>query len=307
MTEIDWSREAPGLEVLEGEPLARHTTFRVGGPARWFLAPKSPEETALALKVCARHGVRPFCLGNGSNLLAPDGGYDGVILSTAGLDRLERRGNGVYAGSGVLLPRIANFAADAGLAGLEFAQGIPGSAGGAARMNAGAYGGEMVQVVEQVDYLDETGERRTIPGAACEFSYRHSIFCEKPWLITGVLYQLSPGDPEELRARMAELGAQRRAKQPLEWPSAGSAFKRPPPKDGVARYAAALIDQCGLKGFRVGDAQVSEKHAGFVVNLGAATAAQVRTLLREVRDRVLAQTGVALEPEVEILGEKEGL
>ncbi len=300
--DVNWREELPGVAVLEREPMAAHTTFRIGGPAAVLLRPESVRGAQAALRLCRNRGLRPFFLGNGSNLLAPDGGYDGVVLDTGGLNGLaapER--DGIYAGSGVLLPRLAQFAAQQGLSGLEWAGGIPGSVGGAVRMNAGAYGGEVAQAVERVDYLDEAGKAGTLTGAGCGFAYRHSVFCGRPWLITGAFFRLTPGDPEEIRARMGELNRRRRERQPLEYPSAGSAFKRPPPLDGEPRYAAALIDACGLKGLRVGDAQVSEKHAGFIVNRGQATCGDVLALMDEVRRRVLAQTGVELEPEVEYL------
>lgn len=308
MPDIDWGGLFPGLEVLTDEPMKNHTTFRIGGSAKVILRPETTQEAAGILRVCSRRGLKPFFLGNGSNLLASDGGYDGVIVSTARMDCLMRMGDrSVYAGSGVLLSKLANYAAGLGLSGLEFAAGIPGSVGGAVRMNAGAYGGEMGKVVARADYLDPRGREGILETEGCQFAYRHSVFCWEPWLITGVLFHLTPGDPGEIRARMAELGKKRREKQPLEYPSAGSAFKRPPPVDGEPQYAAALIDGCQLKGLRVGDAQVSKKHAGFVVNLGEATAADVLALMDQVREEVKRQTGVTLEPEVEFLGEKEGV
>lgn len=295
---IDWRAAAPGLSVLENEPMSRHTTFKIGGPARWFLQPEDHDQAAAVLRLCHDRGIAPFLLGNGSNLLVSDAGYGGVILSTAGMDCFvaaegETR---IYADSGVSLPRLAAFAADQGLSGLEFAAGIPGSVGGGVRMNAGAYGGELCQVLERVDYLDEAGTLHTLAPEECHFSYRRSVFCQKPWLITGALFALTPGSGAEIRGRMAELNRRRREKQPLEFPSAGSTFKRP-----QDYFAAALIEECGLKGLRVGDAQVSEKHAGFVVNRGGATCAQVRELIQTVRDKVLARSGVLLEPEIEIL------
>lgn len=296
--------ECPGLELRRNEPMSAHTTFRVGGPARLFLLPKSPEKAEKAAAVCRAEGEPLFFLGNGSNLLAADGGYEGVVLATGGMDRVERRGNTVTADCGVPLPRLAAWAAEEGLAGLEFASGIPGTVGGAVTMNAGAYGGELAQVVQTVEYLDETGERRRFSGTECGFSYRHSIFSNHPeWLVLSAELALEPGEKAEIRARMAELNARRREKQPLEYPSAGSTFKRPAPKpDGTPVYAAALIDGCGLKGLRVGGAQVSEKHAGFIVNTGGATCADILALMDTVRERVLRERGVELEPEVRLLG-----
>ena len=297
-TKIDWRCAVPGLEVLEGESMARHTTFKIGGPARTFLRPRDADQAAAILRLCHERDITPFFLGNGSNLLVSDAGYDGVVVSTAAMDRVvgEAGETALYAGSGVLLSKLANQAADQGLSGLEFASGIPGSAGGAVRMNAGAYGGEMSQVLERGDYLDETGRSHTLDRDGCGFSYRRSVFCHKPWLITGALFRLKRGDPQEIRGDMAELNRRRREKQPLEYPSAGSTFKRP-----QEHFAAALIEECGLKGLQVGGAQVSEKHSGFVINRQNATCADVLALMAEVQAQVRAKTGVELEPEVEIL------
>lgn len=292
-----------GVACLEYEPMAKHTTFRLGGPVRWMVFPKDVAEAAQVLQICQAQNQKPFFLGNGSNLLVHDEGWDGVMVSTARLNALSLGDDPatVTAGSGALLSQTASFAAGHGLSGLEFAQGIPGSVGGGIRMNAGAYGGELCQVAERVTYLDEAGALHTCPAADCKLSYRHSVFCDKPWLVTEVTFRLTPGDPAEIRAKMADLAQRRREKQPLNFPSAGSTFKRPAPVDGVPQYAAALIDRCGLKGFQIGGAQVSEKHAGFVVNTGSATASDVLALIQEVQRRVMDQTGVALEPEVEIL------
>lgn len=295
--EIDWRALLPDVELLEDEPMSQHTTFRIGGPARWMLRPRDTHQAAAILRLCRERGIVPFFLGNGSNLLVSDKGYNAVVVDTSALDGIEAAGeNAVYAESGVLLSRLAAFAADRGLSGLEFSSGIPGSVGGAVRMNAGAYGGEVCQVLERVDYLDEEGLAHTALVGDCGFTYRRSLFCHKPWLITGALFTLKPGDSTEIRGRMAQLNRQRREKQPLEYPSAGSTFKRP-----QDYFAAALIEECGLKGLRVGDAQVSEKHSGFVVNVGNATCADVLALIGEVKGRVLDRSGVLLEPEVEIL------
>ncbi len=292
------------VECLEEEPMAKHTTFRLGGPVRLMVFPKTADEAAYVIQVCREMGQTPFFLGNGSNLLVSDEGWDGVMVSTARLNAISLGDDPtvVTAQSGALLSQTASFAADHALTGLEFAQGIPGSVGGGIRMNAGAYGGELCQVAERVTYLDETGTLHTRPAADCDLTYRHSVFCDRPWLVTQVTFRLSPGNEADIRGKMADLAQRRRDKQPLNYPSAGSTFKRPAPVDGTPQYAAALIDRCGLKGLRLGGAQVSEKHAGFVVNVGGATAADVLALMEEVRRRVLAQTGVLLEPEVEILG-----
>ena len=290
-------RVCPDLTLLEGEPMAKHTTFRVGGPAALMALPGSAEQAALVVREAAEEGIVPVFLGNGSNLLVPDEGLDAfVIKTTDGLDRITREGDCLEVESGVPLSRLAVFARDNGLTGLEFAHGIPGSLGGAVTMNAGAYDGEMAQVVTSVTYLTPTGQRETTKRF--DFSYRHSAFSDGSRLILGATLQLSPGDPEEIRTRMADLMERRKSKQPLEYPSAGSTFKRPP-----GHFAAALIDQCGLKGLTVGGAQVSEKHAGFVINKGGATCTDILVLMKEVQRRVYEQTGVQLEPEVKLLGE----
>ena len=282
------AREVPGLELREEEPMRDHTTFRIGGPARLMALPRTAAEA----------GAAPFFLGNGSNLLVADSGYEGLVVKTAGMDRVRGEEGRLAAQCGIPLARLAVAALERGLTGLEFAHGIPGTLGGAVLMNAGAYGGEMVQALAAVTYADERGERVTLPAGDCGLTYRHSLFSEHPeWLILEAELTLAPGEPEAVRARMEELARQRRAKQPLEWPSAGSTFKRP-----EGHFAAALIDQCGLKGVGIGGAQVSEKHAGFVINRGGATAGDVRRLMDLVRETVLRQTGVELEPEVRLLG-----
>ena len=287
----------PLLELRVNEPMSKHTTFRIGGPAALMALPGTMEEVQTVFKTAAELDVEPFFLGNGSNLLVADKGYPGFIVKLTGdFDEIREVSRGVEAGSAVLLSRLSNALVGRGLTGLEFASGIPGSVGGAVTMNAGAYGGEMAQVLEEVAFLDEAGEVCTLPASECDFGYRHSIFSNRKCLILEARFHLEPGDPATIKARMDELTARRREKQPLEFPSAGSMFKRPP-----GHFAAALIDQCGLKGLTVGGAQVSEKHAGFVVNRGGATCADVLELARRVRERVLAQTGVELEMEVKTL------
>ena len=296
---------APSLELRREEPMSRHTSFQVGGPVPLMALPKNEEEVQLVLSVAAlEFGVKPFFMGRGTNLLVSDAGAGLLVVKAYdGLNRLELLPQGewpeqqtILAGSGVSLARLASFALEHGLTGLEFAQGIPGSVGGGVYMNAGAYGGEMAQVLESVAFLDEEGEVRTLPASECGFGYRHSVFSNRKCLILKARFQLKQGDGDAIKARMDELTAQRKAKQPLEYPSAGSMFKRPP-----GHFAAALIDQCGLKGLAVGGAQVSEKHAGFVVNRGGATCADVLELVRQVKARVLSQTGVELEMEVRVL------
>jgi len=305
MLEMALRAACPTLELRRHEPMSKHTTFRVGGPAALMALPKTRMEAALAVRAAATQYVKPFFLGNGSNLLVADSGYPGFVIKPEGeLDRARKTDGGVEAGSAVLLPRLSKLCAQEGLAGLEFASGIPGTLGGAIVMNAGAYGGEMKQVISSVTVLDETGEERTFSAGECGFSYRRSVFSDHPeWLILSAQLALEPGETAAIQERMDALTARRKAKQPLEYPSAGSTFKRPAPlPDGTPVYAAALIEQCGCKGLRVGGAQVSEKHAGFVVNTGAATCADILKLVEEVRGRVLAQTGVALELEVKTLG-----
>ncbi len=291
-------RRVPQLELREREPLSAHTTFRIGGPARLMALPKSREEAIAAVQAARALDLSPFFLGNGSDLLVSDEGYDGFVIKTGGLDQAICTGERLEAGSGLLLSRLATAAYQNGLTGLEFAHGIPGSVGGGAVMNAGAYGGELSQVLTSITFLDEEGEPVTLPAGACALTYRHTIFTDHPqWLILEAGFALSPGDPVAIKARMDELGQRRRSKQPLDLPSAGSTFKRP-----EGHFAGALIEQCGLKGVGVGGAQVSEKHAGFVVNRGGATADDVRRLMELIQSTVLRETGVMLEPEVKFLG-----
>ena len=287
----------PEMELRVNEPMSKHTTFRIGGPAALMALPKTAGEAKTAVKTARELGIEPFFLGNGSNLLVADEGYPGFIIKlTWDFDGIREVNRGLEAGSAVLLSRLSNALVGRGLTGLEFAGGIPGSVGGAVTMNAGAYGGEMAQVLESVTFLDEAGEVCTLPVSECGFGYRKSIFSQRKCLILRARFRLEQGDGYAIKARMDELAARRREKQPLEFPSAGSMFKRPP-----GHFAAALIDQCGLKGFTVGGAQVSEKHAGFVVNRGGATCGDVLELVRQVKERVLQQTGVELEMEVKVL------
>ncbi len=293
------SETCPGLELRERESMARHTTFRLGGPVRLMALPKSQEQAVCAARAARDLGIVPFFLGNGSNLLVPDRGVERfVIKTTEGLTDCRIDGETMYAQSGLSLARLAALALEQGLTGLEFAHGIPGSLGGAVTMNAGAYEGEMAQVVTAVTLLNARGEVETTSD--CGFGYRHSNFSDGSCLILGAELQLRRGDRADIRARMDDLMARRKSKQPLEFPSGGSTFKRP-----QGHFAAALIDQCGLKGLTVGGAQVSEKHAGFVVNRGGATCDDVLELVDQVRRRVREQTGVELELEIKILGEQE--
>ena len=296
------ARRCPDLEVRAGEPMSRHTSFRIGGPARLMALPKSPAQAKAAVLAAREADIVPFFLGNGSNLLVPDEGVERFLIQPAGryaadpLNRVWEENGQLCAGGGVSLAMLASAALGRNLTRLEFASGIPGSVGGAVVMNAGAYGGEMAQVLVSVTALDLDGNIQTIPAEHCGLGYRKSIFSDGQRLVLEARFQLESGDPDAIRARMDELAAKRKEKQPLEYPSAGSMFKRP---EGY--FAAALIDQCGLKGFTVGGAQVSEKHAGFVVNRGGATCADVLELVRQVQARVLEQTGVTLKMEVKVL------
>ena len=304
--------QAPSLELRREEPMSRHTSFQVGGPAPIMALPKNEEEVQQVLSVAVlEFGVKPFFMGRGTNLLVSDQGADLLAVKAYdGLNRLELLPEGewpgrrtILAGSGVSLARLSNFALENGLTGLEFAHGIPGSVGGGVYMNAGAYGGELGQVISSVAKLSFAAQTPSRPRGAPEFSYRYSIYQEQPdTLILRASFSLYPGDPKIIKTAMEDFDASRREKQPLDQPSAGSTFKRPAPVDGQPVYAAALIEQCGLKGLTVGGAQVSEKHAGFIVNKGGATAADILALMEQVRQRVLDQTGVALEPEVRIVG-----
>ena len=290
--------ECPELELRTQEPMARHTTFRVGGPARLMAFPKDKKEIKAAVRAADQMGIVPFFLGNGSNLLVADKGVEAFVIKTGGLDQTREVNRRLRAECGIPLSRLAVAALGRGLTGLEFAHGIPGSLGGAVVMNAGAYGGEMVQVLTAVTYLDKHGQEHTVPASECSLTYRHSMFTDHPeWLVLEAEMELEQGDAEEIRAKMEDLAQRRKSKQPLEYPSAGSTFKRP---EGY--FAAALIEQCGLKGLTVGGAQVSEKHAGFVINRGGATCADILKLTEQIKETVLRETGVTLELEVRTLG-----
>lgn len=302
MTDLtDFQREIstrlPEMDIRFQESLAKHTSFRIGGEAEAMAFPKTTEELSQLLKLSKILGRKPAILGAGTNVLAPDVGIPGLVICLKdcldGMERLD--GNRIRLMAGVTMSRGAVFAASQNLGGLEFAHGIPGTMGGGVYMNAGAYGGELCQVVEQVEVVDLSGNVRTLSNEDMGFSYRHSVLEDTGEIVTAVTLQLEEKDGEAVRARMKELIGKRSASQPLDLPSAGSAFKRP--KGG---YAAALIDRSGLKGFRVGNAVISQKHAGFAVNLGGATAEDVKALLRAVSDRVYEDSGIRLEPEVRI-------
>ena len=302
MTELtDFQRKIsaflPEMELRFNEPMAKHTSFRIGGNAEVMAFPKNAEDLSALLKISVLLDCKTAILGAGTNVLAPDEGLIGLTIclkdSINGMERLDDTRIRVMAG--VTMARAAVFAANMGLSGLEFAHGIPGTVGGGVYMNAGAYGGEIAGVCESVEVMDKSGTVRRLSNAEMTFSYRHSILEETEEIVISADFVLVPGDSEKIWTTMKELIAKRSASQPLDLPSAGSAFKRP-----VGGYAAALIDQAGLKGYRVGGAAISTKHAGFAVNLGGATAEDVKTLLQQVSDKVYENSGIRIEPEIRI-------
>lgn len=285
--------------VLLAEPMKKHTSFRIGGPADYFIMPKSNEEVAEAIAVCREEQMPYSIVGNGSNLLVSDAGYRGVVIQIfREMSKVQAEGTHIRAQAGASLAKIAGAALEAGLAGFEFAAGIPGTLGGACVMNAGAYGGEMKDVLVNVTVLKESGKVVKLEKAELELGYRTSVIARKGYIVLEAELELRNGSPDEIRGLMNELKEKRVSKQPLEYPSAGSTFKRP---EGY--FAGKLIQDAGLRGFRVGDAMVSEKHCGFVINAGEATAAEVDLLMKQVSERVWEQFGVTLEPEVKRLGE----
>ena len=287
----------PEIELRFYEPMAKHTSFRIGGGAEVMAFPKNREELAQLLKTSALLDTKLAILGAGTNVLAPDEVISGLVICLKdcldGMERLDDTHIRVMAG--VTMSRAAVFAANLGLSGLEFAHGIPGTVGGGIYMNAGAYGGELCQVCTQVEVMDYDGNIRVLSNDEMGFSYRHSVLEDSPAIVLCADFVLQPMPSDTVRAKMKELIGKRSASQPLDLPSAGSAFQRP-----VGGYAAALIDQAGLKGYRVGGAAISTKHAGFAVNLGDATAADVKALLREVSDKVFENSGIRIEPEIRI-------
>ena len=287
--------------VLEREPMGRHTTFQVGGPADLFVEPGNLEEFRYTVDFARRDQVPFFVTGNGSNLLVSDEGYRGMILHIGKkLSKITVSDCVVEADAGASLAAIAKAALMHGLTGLEFAAGIPGSLGGAVVMNAGAYGGEMKDVLAQVNVLTKDGDLLTLRAEDMDFSYRHSCVPEKEYIVLGARMCLTPGDREVIKSRMNELAEARRQKQPLNYPSAGSTFKRP---EGY--FVGKLVDDCGLRGYTVGGAMVSEKHCGFVINHGCAKASEIHSLIRQVQKKVNRQFGVMLEPEVQFIGFEE--
>ena len=302
MTELtDFQREIsrllPDIKLLFQEPMTKHTSFRIGGPAEVMAFPENADQLSAILKVSAVLDIKPAIIGAGTNILAPDEGLPGLVIclkdNLSAVEKLDECH--IRADAGASMTKTAVFAANAGLSGLEFAHGIPGSVGGGVYMNAGAYGGEIKDVLVSAEVMTYDGVLHTYTADEMEFSYRHSRLEEEPGIVVAAVFCLTAKPVEEIRSYMQELAAKRKASQPLDKPSAGSAFKRP-----VGGYAAALIDQSGLKGYQVGGAAISEKHAGFAVNMGGATAEDVKNLLHQVSQIVYEKTGILLEPEVRI-------
>lgn len=289
--------------ILCNEPMAAHTTFRIGGPADYFVTPENDSALGRGIRVCREAGIPYFIIGNGSNLLVGDGGYRGVVFNicrTMDEINFEESGNQLYvtAGAGVMLSRLARNVSDRGYRGFEYATGIPGTLGGAVTMNAGAYGGEIKDVILWAELMDADGGIIRLDADNLHLSYRHSIVMEKQYIVLKAAFCFEKGDLAVINARVMELSQSRREKQPLEYPSAGSTFKRP-----AGYFAGKLIQDCGLKGYRIGDAMVSEKHSGFVINAGHATASEVVALIQHVQQVVQERFHVTIEPEIRMLGE----
>lgn len=285
--------ESENIEYRQNEPMRAHTTFKIGGEADIFIIPASPAALIYAVKKCNELEIPYFILGNGSNLLVSDGGIEGAVISLSGINSIISDGEKITCGAGAMLSSVCLKALSLSLTGLEFAYGIPGTAGGALYMNAGAYGGQMADVIESAECLTATGEIKTLKKENMQLGYRSSVFKNGGLIIISLTFALKKGDKAEIKAEMDELLNRRKQKQPLEYPSAGSTFKRP---EGY--FAGALIEKNGLKGLTVGGAQVSEKHAGFVINRGGATAADVQALIGKIQKKVFENDGVMLEPEV---------
>ena len=285
-------------KIQKDEPMKKHTTFRIGGPADYFIMPSNEKELAEAVRVCRKFLIPIYIVGNGSNLLVGDKGFRGAIIQLyKSMGTFQVEGNQITAQAGCSLAQIANAALDAALTGFEFAAGIPGTLGGAVVMNAGAYGGEMKDVLESVTFLDSDLTERTLPAAELALGYRTSLFEQHPdWCVLSATVRLQPGDSAAILAEMQDYLQRRKDKQPIEWPSAGSTFKRP-----QGAFAGKLIEDCGLRGFTVGGAQISEKHCGFVINRGGATCADVVSLTNQVKAIVLQKTGYTLEREIRVV------
>ncbi len=293
--------EKIGCEYITDAMMKDYTSFKIGGAADLMVFPDDADKLSEIVAYASKNSIPVLVIGKGSNLLVSDGGFKGVVINTCKFDSVKLIDETtIFCQSGISLSRLCRFALDNSLSGLEFAFGIPGTAGGAAYMNAGAYGGEMKDVLVSCEHILPSGEIGVFYGDELGLGYRHSVYADSDMIIASLTLKLKKGNKEEIKAKMDELMAKRRDKQPLEYPSAGSTFKRP---EGY--FAGALIEQCGLKGYTVGGAQVSEKHAGFVVNKGAATAADVLAVIKHCRDTVLKETGVTLEPEVKIIGTEE--
>ena len=296
---LDFTRrlENTGIAFLQHEPLAPHTTFKIGGPARWFCEPDSEVKLREVLQICRENNIRFYLLGKGSNILFADEGFDGAVIHIgAAMADIRVEGNRICAQAGAKLADVCRTAADAGLSGLEFAYGIPGSIGGAVYMNAGAYGGEMRDVLESASFIAADGCVGLVPAEEMELGYRTSVFSRRSGCIVSAVLHLQKGTPEDIRAQMAEFSRRRAEKQPLNFPSAGSTFKRP---EGA--FAGALIEQCGLRGYSVGGAAVSEKHCGFVINKGGATCRDVLELTDRIAEIVKEKTGFTLEKEIRVV------
>ncbi|MCI5511714.1 MAG: UDP-N-acetylmuramate dehydrogenase [Oliverpabstia sp.] len=285
--------------ILMEEPMKKHTTFRLGGPADFFLCPSDVNQIPEIIHICREEGIPWFVLGNGSNLLVSDQGYRGVVIQIyKNMNQITVEGTRIYAQAGALLSAVSKKAMEAGLTGMEFASGIPGTLGGAAVMNAGAYGGEMKDILVSVTVLTDEGEQKVLKAEELNLGYRTSIIKERGYIVLDGVLQLQAGNRDAIKTRMEELKVQRVTKQPLEYPSAGSTFKRP---EGY--FAGKLIEDAGLRGYRVGGAQVSEKHCGFVINTGDATTSDVVQLIHNVQNIIWNKFKVKLEPEVKFLGD----
>jgi len=289
------AKALPNVEIRQNEPMKNHTSFKIGGPVRAMLFPERENDTVSLCKLCRETGMIPMVMGNGSNILATDNALSKVVINTSKLKNIELTESVIKADAGALLSAIAVFALDNELAGFEFAHGIPGSIGGAVVMNAGAYGGEMKDVTVVTTVYSNKMGLYEIKDEQHEFSYRHSRFSQSDDFIISSTIRLQKGNKEEIREKMNELSAKRRASQPLDLPSAGSTFKRP-----INGYAAELIDKAGLKGFSIGGAEVSSKHAGFIVNKGGATFSDTMKLIEHVKETVLKEFGITLEPEIKL-------
>lgn len=300
-TNIIETAEKYGCQYKLNEQMSQHTTFRIGGPADLFVTPVTVEGLQKIVSECEKSGIYCFILGNGSNLLISDKGIRGVVVTTTScLNEIELiNAYEIKVSAGVRLSRLSDLAYENSLTGAEFVWGIPGTVGGAVYMNAGAYDGEMKNILTEIEYMTSDGEIHTMSAADADLSYRHSIFSTNDNVIISATVRLIPGDKGEIRAKMDDFMSRRKDKQPLDYPSAGSTFKRP-----VGGFAAALIDECGLKGYRIGGAEVSKKHAGFVINIGGATCFDVMRLVEHIQKEVFLAKSIKLEPEIKVIGEK---